>query len=130
MDRSLMVRGVHDAMCKAVEASSNGELVETALPELLRSFGASYGLMYRVREDGMESWVPSSLPDDMSVYRQHVADCPFQVIKRRHNPRVAIISDMLDSTTERKSEVLNEFFYPRDFHRQLIARIGPFAYGE
>src|SRR6185436_587519 len=91
----------------------------------------SYGLMYRVTPDGIVGFTPSSMPDVMAEYGQHYfSRCPFQVIKRRHNPRVAIISDMLDSKTMRTSETLNEFFFPKQYHRQLIARIGPFDYGQ
>lgn len=112
------------------EAPSLNALGSQALPALAEELRASMAVIYRFNERGLEGLVAPGASGAISLYAERYARaCPFQAFKRRHNPEVAVVSDMVDSSTLRRSEVVNEFYRPFDIERQLSVRISSVPHG-
>jgi DNA-binding CsgD family transcriptional regulator len=114
----------------AVASSSTQELVESALRFIADGLGAASVILYRQFDARIESWVPRGMPHPMDDYVARVQHCPLQPLKRRLNPRLAIISDLIDGRTYRMSEMFNEVFRPYGLERQMIARLNDVSFGD
>jgi DNA-binding CsgD family transcriptional regulator len=118
-----MRQQVEQAIRLAVGSTSLDDLAQSALPPLAQAFGVSSLILYIQEANGFRSWVPAGLPDQMQAYGALAAKCPLLQVKQRFNPLVAVITDLVDARTFRRSEMFNEVFHPAGLDRQLVARL-------
>jgi DNA-binding CsgD family transcriptional regulator len=128
--RAALQKNVASAIRHAIASTSTRELVEGALGPLASAFGCSSLILYRQFGNRFESHVPGGWLNGMNEYAALVDRCPLQEVKRRFNPRIAIMSDLLDGRTYRSSEMFNEVFRPLGMERQIVARLSDIPFGQ
>src|SRR6516165_6852895 len=84
-----------DVARSAASAGSVDEIAAAMLPAVARAFDSPLVAWYRVERDGMSGRVAPGMPDPFPGYLQVAAADPYQEIKRRLNPRIAVISDLV-----------------------------------
>lgn len=113
-----------------VGASSTAEVVDDALAAIAEEIGASLVVLYRVGRDGIEGTSPRGMDNPMGLYAaRYFESCPLQDLKRRYNPEVAIVTDMLSRSAVRRSEVFNEFYRAHRIERHLSVRLSSIEHG-
>jgi DNA-binding CsgD family transcriptional regulator len=116
---------------RLIEAQSTVELVDDGVAALAEEMGASMVVLYRHTDQGVEGFSPRTMASPMSLYAaRYFERCPLQEVKRVHNPRVAVVSDLVSSSVLRRSEVVSDFYRPNRIERHLVARLSREAYGE
>lgn len=112
-------------------ASSTSELVDRGLGALAEECGASLVVLYRVINGGIDGKVPASMPNPMALYAsRYFTSCPLQEIKRRYNPDVAIVTDMIARSVVNGSEVFADFYQVHRIERHLSVRLSSEPHGQ
>jgi DNA-binding CsgD family transcriptional regulator len=114
---------VERAIRLAVASTTVDELVQGSLTSLAQAFGVTGLILYRHAPKGFESHVPPGLFNGMAEYGALASGCPLISVKRKFNPLVAVITDMVEPRAYRQSDVFNEVFHPFGFDRQMMARL-------
>jgi DNA-binding CsgD family transcriptional regulator len=116
---------------RMIEAPSTRELVDGGLSAFAEDLGASLVILYKHTPLGIEGASPRSMASPMSLYAErYYQKCPLQVVKRVHNPEVAVVSDLVESAVLRRSEVVSDFYRPYRIERHLTVRLSAAGYGE
>ena len=123
-------RWVLKALHGALEADTASDHAERVLPHLARAFDANLISAYEVTERGLEGHVPKGIPDPYPVYCPVMHRDPYQALKLRLNPRVAIVSDAIEPKLLRRSQVVHEVYSLFDADRHLVVRTSKFSYGQ
>jgi DNA-binding CsgD family transcriptional regulator len=123
-------RQVVEVARTAASAGSPDEIAATMLPAVARAFDSPLVAWYRVEPNGLSGRVAPGMPDPFPSYSGVAAADPYQEIKRRLNPRVAVVSDLVDSSAWRRSSVLNEYYPTFEAARHLVARVNDVPFGQ
>jgi len=115
----------------AAEAVSLSELAARVLEPMRQTFQVSLIAFYRMEADGpAEMYELPAVADLPHLYLPHAADCPLQEYKKRKNPRLAVITDLVDRRSLERSAAYHHAFGPLDSPHQLVGRISRTAYGQ
>ncbi len=118
------------AASEAAACVDLSELATRTLPHLASGLHASFAACYRVTDSGLECFMPpaqdATLIDDYVAHFMHEDPC--QEVKRRLNPRIAVVSELVDKRQYRHSMTYNEFYRPIDIESHLLIRLNDTSY--
>jgi DNA-binding CsgD family transcriptional regulator len=114
----------------AAAASDLGELAAAMLPPLATALDTSVAGLFVAREQGLECRPLRSCESAFAEYQRHLrADDPLHQAKLRHNPRLAIMNEVVSSSVLRGSVLYQEVYRRHDAEHHLVARLGERAFG-
>jgi DNA-binding CsgD family transcriptional regulator len=119
---------MHAIVCAATEALDLRELATLAMPRLSQAFDASMSVCYEVIGGKMSGFTDSG-SDAFERYLDYADQDPLIQVKLRHNPKVAVTTDMA-GTLLKRSAAYNDVLRPYDAEQHLVMRISERGYGE
>jgi DNA-binding CsgD family transcriptional regulator len=126
--RGLLLR----AAKAAIEATDIDQFAVTTLDTLRCALDASIALLVRVEPgDAFKFWAPPSTPELVGFERDYarIAKCdPCHAAKVRHNPEVAVITEMVEKSLVRRSEA-GEILVQCEAEQLLVVRLSSTPHG-
>lgn len=122
-------QGLREAISDASAAISFGEIAAGALRTLARTVDAHVAVLYRTdAAAAFDAWAAVGPDDLLAAYAPYAATDPILAVKARHNPELAVTTDLVNEGVYRRSAVYNEFAVRIDVEHQLVARLTPWAF--
>jgi DNA-binding CsgD family transcriptional regulator len=120
---------MHAIVCAATEALDLQELAVLAMPRLSQAFDASMSVCYEIVGGKMSGFTDSG-SDAFDRYLDYADQDPLIQVKLRHNPCVAVTTELAGSTAIQRSAAYCDVLRPYDAEQHLVMRISERGYGE